>query len=247
MSSLVNLKEVHLSERFMSAYYSSFGQTYNFDELHKAFKLCSVRHLTFKGRAKCPNSDLHMSFLRMFPNLETLINPPVDCLKGDSNASARLRKLVLLNVRGSQTNDIMMCVLKWQALDALLIHYEDFVQWPLLLMDGLRNQNSLRHLCVVVETSPSSQKAWHLPTRVMIGELADAWANRDWVSMVFIWGPIFKSTPEINMISAIHHDDGNIKYDEMHEVTLDKIVSSFPQFYTLFWQYIYPYINFNIL
>ncbi len=73
VSSLVNLTKVHISERFILGWFSSFGQPYKFEKLQPAIQVPSVRHLEFVGKAKCPNYDRHASILRMFPNLDTRV------------------------------------------------------------------------------------------------------------------------------------------------------------------------------
>ncbi len=76
----------------------------------------------------------------------------------------------------------------------------------------------------------------------MIEELIAAWANRDWMSMLFIWRPSFQVVADANMISATHNGDGNIKFEEMHGVPLYKIELALPQFYIIFWQYVEPQV-----
>ncbi len=44
----------------------------------------------------------------------------------------------------------------------------------------------------------------------------------------------------ITTISAIHYGDGHVKYKEMRDVPIDTTILAFPQFYTLFWQYLKP-------
>ncbi len=44
----------------------------------------------------------------------------------------------------------------------------------------------------------------------------------------------------ISFISAIHHGRGAIKYEDVHDASFDRILYSFPQFYTLFWRYTEP-------
>ncbi len=63
---------------------------------------------------------------------------------------------------------------------------------------------------------------------------ADAWADRDWMSMFFILHPSLEGHPATSFVSAIYEDDGNVKYG----VSLKNIFLSFQQFYTLFWQHV---------
>ncbi len=81
-----------------------------------------------------------------------------------------------------------------------------------------------------------------LPTIAMIEEQVAAWSNRDWISMLFICRPSFQVVADVRMISATHHGDGSIKFEEMHGVPLHKIQLALPQFYTLFWQYVEPQV-----
>ncbi len=72
----------------------------------------------------------------------------------------------------------------------------------------------------------------------MIEELAGAWTNRDWMSMFFVWRARLQEMHRENIISAIHHDEGNFKYEEFHSVPFNSVILAFPQLYTLFWQYL---------
>ncbi len=76
----------------------------------------------------------------------------------------------------------------------------------------------------------------------MIEELVAAWSDRDWMPILFIRRPSFQVVADVNMISATHHCDGNIKLEEMHGVSMYKIQLALPQFYTLFWQYVEPQV-----
>ncbi len=58
---------------------SSLGQHSNYDELQKAFQSPSVRHSGFIRDVGGLSNDLHATFLRMFHNLDTLVNPPIQC------------------------------------------------------------------------------------------------------------------------------------------------------------------------
>ncbi len=165
------------------------------------------------------------------------------CLKGrpmlDERCSLpRLRKLVLLHVPAHRTDDILMNILHWQMLDSLFLQYDDDEEWSLALIDGLKGHRYLRHLCFIVESEPSKSSAWGLPKREMIEELVEAWANRDWMSIFFLKHARFQEMPRSSIISAIHHGDGNVKYKEIRDVSIDKVILAFPQFYTLFWQYL---------
>ncbi len=150
----------------------------------------------------------------------------------------RLRKLVLLSVQAQHTGDILMNILHWQMLDSLFIQYDDDVEWCLALIDGLKRHRNLRHLRVVVESTSSKTSAWRLHKREMIDELVEAWANRDWMSMFFIWNACYEEMRRSNIISAIHHGDGDVKHNEFCDVPIDTTIRAFPQFYTLFWQYL---------
>ncbi len=238
MLTLVNLDSVVvLSSEHLSCY-STLGQLSNLDELHKAFQFPSVRQLEFIGDVGDLSNDLHATFLRMFPNLDTLLNPPIRCFDESQSCNqielACLRKLVLLHARAAWNNEIAKCLHQWPTLDAFFIRYEDDMHWPVALMDELAKHRSLRHLCIIVE---ARRKTCHLLTREVIEGLVDAWADRDWVSMFFIWHACFFASPATSIISAMHEDDGSIKYEEMCNISFHKIVLSFPQCYTLFWQH----------
>ncbi len=133
-----------------------------------------------------------------------------------------------------------MNILKWQMLDSLFIQYDGNVKWSLALINGLKRHRNLRHLCVIVQSSPNKGSTWCLPKREMIKELAEAWTNQDWMSIFFIWRAGFEENPTTHMISAIHYGDGGVEYKEICKVPFDKVILAFPQFYTLFWQYLQP-------
>ncbi len=236
MSTLANLDTVLVRSSECFARYTSLGQRSNIHELQKNFQFPSVRHLEFIGEAKDLSNDIHTAFLCMFPNLDTLVNPPIQCLKqiGNHFALSCPRKLVLLHTVAEWTNEIVKCIHQWQNLDALFIRYEDGTRWPIALLDGLAKHKSLRHLCIIIE--PRGDTCC-LPARETIEGLVDAWSNRNWMSMFFIWNPLHRVNCTC-MISAIHEDNGSIKYEEMRGVKYEKIVLAFPQFYTLFWQYV---------
>ncbi len=238
MSTLVNLETVHIMAGDMLACFSPFGQHANPDE----FEFPSVRHLRFIGKAAYYNCDLYTTLLQMFPNLDTLVNLPIGCLKGgqlrdERGILRRLRKLVLLHADVSLANEILMSVLQLKQLDTLFLRLDGGAQFPLELIDELKLHQSLRHVGVIVEGEPRWRNNWNLPPRRMVAELAEAWSSRDWMAMFFIYQNS-RVCGETNVISATHHGEGNIDYGEMRGVAFSKVILAFPQFYTLAWQYL---------
>ncbi len=150
----------------------------------------------------------------------------------------RLRKLVLFRVPAHRTHDILTNILQWKMLDSVFIQYDDDVECSMALIDGLKRHRTLRHLCIIVDTELSTRSAWRLLKREKIEELVEAWANRDWMSMFFIWRTRLHGTLRTSNIRAIHHGDGNVKVEEMSNVKFDEVILAFPQFYALFWQYL---------
>ncbi len=63
-------------------------------------------------------------------------------------------------------------------------------------------------------------------------------AGRDWISMFFILHASLEGHPATSFVSAIHEEDGNVKYGEVRGISFENIALSFPQFYTLFWQHV---------
>ncbi len=142
------------------------------------------------------------------------------------------------DVQAHRTDEILRNIFHWQMLDSLFIEYKHDIEWSLVLIDRLKRHRHLRHLCVVVKTASIKTSDWRLPKREMIDELVEAWANRDWISMFFIWHICYEERPRSNTISAIHHGDGHVKHNEFRDVPIDATVRAFPQFYTLFWQHL---------
>ncbi len=243
MSTLENLESVVVKPNRLFAHYSSLGQRFNINQLHKAFQFPSVRQLKFMGETEDISGDLHITFLRMFPNLETLVNPPIQCFKErqvERDVLPCPRKLVLLHAQAAWNGEIVKCLHQWQNLDAFCVQYQEKMLWPTELMVGLAKHRNLRHLCIIIDATSRKRKACNLPTREMVEGLAEAWKGRDWVSILLIWHPVFKANPTTVVFSAMHHDDGSIKYGEMRGVSFQQIVLSFPQFYTIFWQHVHP-------
>ncbi len=245
LSTLNQLEEVIIAPRSINPDISSHEKRELMDHLHEQFQFPSVRDLQFNASTECADIYPYITFLRLFPKLDTLVDPPLVCFKDVQicKCSRResllcLRTLVVSQAHATCINDISRCVLRWKNLDAFLIKYEGDIEWITFLMDKLAKHKNLRHLCVIARTTQPIRNACPLPTREKIEEIAGAWSHRDWLSMFFI--ATQRGERRISYISAIHHDHGTTKYKELQNVSFDSLLYTFPQFYTLFWQYAKP-------
>ncbi len=243
LSTLRHLDEVVINTREILPYMSSYEKRTLMGHLHEQFQFTAVRQLEFDSNAEVASIDPYITFMRLFPKLDTLVNPPMQCFKDVQICKGLrresllcLRKLVVCKTHDGCINDISRCVLRWKNLDAFLIKYhDDDTEWMTVLIDKLAKHRNLRHLCVIAGSTQIIHEAGPLPTREKIEELAGAWSDRDWISMFFI--ATYNLGRQVNFIIAIHLGHGTIKFVEANDQPFTAILHSFPQFYTLFWQY----------
>ncbi len=245
LSTFNDLEEVTVRPIDIPPYVASKEEYALMGNLHEQFQLASVRLLIFEDAIVDTNIDPYIAFVRLFPKLDTLVNPPMQCFKDVQICKCLrresllcLRNLIVFQMHAKCINDVSRCVLRCKNLNAFLVNYADDEEWIPPLMNRLAKHRKLRHLCIIADTTPTMQVASPLPTRENIEELAAAWSNRDWISMFFI-----ATQPvggRISFISAIHHGHGTIKYKESHNAAFELILHSFPQFYTLFWRHVKP-------
>ncbi len=119
-------KEVIFDARFILPDILSNEPCALVDHLHEQYQLPSVRHLQFSVNAKVANIETYITFLQLFPKLDTLVNPPMECFKDAQickflrrQTLLCLRKLVLYQTPASCINDISRCFLRWKNLDLL--------------------------------------------------------------------------------------------------------------------------------
>ncbi len=240
METLVNLEKLYITTCFPPSY-----PLPNFAGLHNDFLFPSVGHLQFIEGAAFYNWARNIPFLRIFPNLHTLVNPPIECLtkgqiRGKKATLQGLRKLVFTNAHTCYTKKILTDILQWQHLDALFLQYRNVEKWPPAVINGLKKHRGLRHVCVVATNVAYGGRTFKLPSHEKLAELAEAWCNRDWRSMFFIRRTCFDESIESTMLKAIHHGDGIIEYELVGDGRIEEVILEHPEFYTLFWQHIEP-------
>ncbi len=204
----------------------------------------------FESRYEDPCDPLLDTFIRMFPNLDTLVIPNLHRLPDEPACTEmaavplpRLRKLILIfqRLRGPSTARLNW-PRQWENVEILLIDIFRFTGWPRGLLALLKEQRNLRHLCVVGEVtsrySRSRKFFAKLAMKDKLNQFVKAWEGRNWQTIIFLTRERFNQ--EITLYCLHRNDDGSIVYNELHRKPCDLLCFLFPQFYTLFWQYIWP-------
>ncbi len=188
-------------------------------------------------------------FLQMFPQLDTLVIPNLRRLPGeracteiDAAPLPRLRKLILFyDHRCGTITSRFMWPRQWQNVEILLIDILGYDGRTRGLPAELMEQRNLRHVCVIgeiIRRKRPSKDSSKLSMDDSLNQFVKAWGRRDWKTIIFISREF--SDGEISLFSAERNDDGRIDYKQLHKKPCRVLLSVFPQFYTLFWQYIYP-------
>ncbi len=69
-----------------------------------------------------------------------------------------------------------------------------------------------------------------------LNELMNAWRGRNWQTIIFLIRQDLDG--KITLVSAERNGGGKIEYQKLHRKLCTVLLSAFPQFYTLFWQYV---------
>ncbi len=267
MSSFANLEKVTILKSFLLSWHGDRRLT---DHLWERFQFPSVRELRFAipvdgtdededpggyvmdkteldSKLKDPCDRLLCMFLRMFPNLDTFIIPDLRtspdelvCPQLESASLPRLRKLILFfDYIHKTTRARFNRPHLWENVETLVIDIMKFERWPAWLRPQLKKHMNLRHLCIVAEVEGFEEEArLRLSIKKDLQDLAEAWRGRNWHTIIYIIRA--RNNLKVTVFSAERNGDGSIKYQEMHRQSCSILLSTFPQFYALFWQYIGP-------
>ncbi len=127
LSTLNDLEEITVRPIDIPSYVASKEEYALMDHLHEQFQLASVRLLTFEDTIVDTSIDPYIAFVRLFPKLDTLVNPPMQCFKDVQVCKCLrresllcLRNLIVFQMHAKCINDVSRCVLRWKNLNAFL-------------------------------------------------------------------------------------------------------------------------------